>query len=83
MPSKGLFTKISWNHQNFIYCLVGNKLFKILSTCSESIKILDTSPEDNYFSSNKNWYQDFVYCFESQSKFIFKNNILILIYFMQ
>lgn len=80
MPSKGLFTKIQWNHQNFIYCLVGNKLFRILSSCSDSIKILDTSPEDNYFSTNKNWYQDFVACFESNSNINKIYYLLKLIY---
>jgi len=68
MPSKGYLTKLSWNTINFLYCTVGNKIFTLLTTSLETIKILDTSPEDNYFSANRTWYEDFIFCLEQYCK---------------
>lgn len=68
MPSKTIFSKLSWCPSNFIYCSVGNKVFSLLSSSSELIKILQQSPEDNIFTSNKSWYEDFVYCLEFYRK---------------
>jgi hypothetical protein len=68
MPSKGVFSKLSWNPSNFIYCSVGNKVFTLLCSSTETVKILETSPEDNYFSPNRTWFQDFIMCLESYCK---------------
>lgn len=68
MPSKSNFSKLTWNPSNFIYCSVGNKVFTLLSSSKDFIKILQTSPEDNIFSVNKSWYEDFVICLESYGK---------------
>ena len=58
MPSKNLFVSQKWNQENFHYASIGTKLFRILSNSVEGIKILDTSPEENYFAQNKTWYED-------------------------
>lgn len=68
MPSKSGFSRLNWNPNNFIYSIVGNKVFKLLSSSSESIKILDTPPEEAFFSTNKTWYQDFISCLENYCK---------------
>jgi hypothetical protein len=65
MPSKNLFVSLSWNPETFIYASVGAKFFKILSNSVEGIRILDTSPEENFFSQNKTWYEDVYSCLES------------------
>jgi hypothetical protein len=49
LPSKGLFVSLSWNSQNFIYASVGSKIFKILTSSVEGMRILDTSPEVNLY----------------------------------
>lgn len=64
MPTKNLFVSLSWNTENFIYASVGAKFFKILSSSVEGMRILDTSPEENYFSQNKTWYEDVYSCLE-------------------
>lgn len=76
MPSKNLFTKHTWNTSNFIYCTVGNRIFKLFTLSLETMKILEASPEDNYFSVNRNWFQDFILCFESFINFNKSNNLI-------
>lgn len=68
MPSKGLYSKINWNMNFFICGLVGNKLFKILSSSQDGMRVLETSPEDHYFSSNKTWFEDLIMSLDQQSK---------------
>jgi len=65
MPSKNLFVSLAWNSETFLYASVGAKFFKILSNSVEGIRILDTSPEENFFSQNKTWYEDVYTCLES------------------
>jgi hypothetical protein len=65
MPTKGLFVNLSWNSETFIYASVGAKFFKILTSSQEGMRILDTSPEENYFSQNRTWYEDVYSCLES------------------
>lgn len=65
MPSKGMFVSLTWNPEHFKFASVGNKLFKILSSSHDGIRILDTSPEDNYFSQNRTWYEDVFFCLET------------------
>jgi len=64
MPTKNLFVSLAWNSENFIYASVGAKFFKMLPNSVEGIGILDTSPEENFFSQNKTWYEDVFYCLE-------------------
>jgi hypothetical protein len=71
MPSKNLFVSLAWNSETFIYSSVGAKFFKILSNSQESIKILDTSPEENFFAQNKSWYEDVSSCLENLCKIIY------------
>jgi hypothetical protein len=70
MPSKNLFVSLAWNSETFLYASVGAKFFKILSNSVEGIRILDTSPEENFFSQNKTWYEDVYTCLESLCKYI-------------
>lgn len=65
MPSKNLFVSQKWNQENFHFASIGAKFFRILSTSVEGIKILDTSPEENYFAANKTWYEDVYLCLET------------------
>lgn len=65
MPSKAMFVSLSWDIGHFNFASVGNKLFRILSSSHDGIRILDTSPEDNYFSQNKTWYEDVYTCLET------------------
>lgn len=72
MPSKSGFCRLNWNSNYFIYSIVGNKVFKLLASSTESIKILDTPPEEAFFSTNKTWYEDFISCLENYCKNINK-----------
>lgn len=65
MPSKNLFVSQKWNQENFHFASIGAKFFRILSISVEGIKILDTSPEENYFAANKTWYEDVYLCLET------------------
>ena len=68
MPSKNLFVSLSWNCETFLYASVGAKFFTILSNSFEGIRILDTSPEENFFAPNKTWYEDVYSCLETLCK---------------
>lgn len=65
MPSKAMFVNLNWNQEHFKFAAVGNKLFKLLSSSHDGIRILDTSPEDYYFATNKTWFEDVYACFDS------------------
>ncbi len=80
MPTKNLFVSLSWNSETFLYATVGAKFFKILSNSVEGMRILDTSPEEHYFSQNKTWYEDVYSCLESLCKNTFKIKFIIKLF---
>jgi len=68
MPSKNLFVSQEWNQENFHFASIGAKFFRILSSSVEGIKVLDTSPEENYFAANKTWFEDVYISLENLCK---------------
>ena len=65
MPSKNLLVKQPWQVNNFSYCAIGNKMFKLLSTYSELSTILDSFPEDFLLKKGTTWLEDVTQCLES------------------
>ena len=64
MPSKNTITKNSWSLGNFCYNAIGNKLFKLISTCNDLENILDSPPEDYIMKKNTTWLEDIMQSLE-------------------
>ena len=64
MPSKNTITKNSWSLGNFCYNAIGNKLFKLISTCNDLENILDSPPEDYIMKKNTTWLEDIMQSIE-------------------
>ena len=64
-PSKNLLVKQSWTVNNFSYCAIGNKMFKLLSTYSELATILDSFTEDFLLKKGTTWLEDVMQCLEN------------------
>ena len=62
MPSKNLLSNQLWSINNFIYIVIGNKMFKFLSNYSEISNILDTLPEDYIIKKGITWLDDVIQC---------------------
>ena len=65
MPSKNLLVKVPWLVNNFHYCAIGNKIFKLLSTYSDLATILDSFPEDFFMKKGLTWLEDVMQCLEN------------------
>ncbi len=65
MPSKSTLVKQSWAVNNFSYCAIGNKMFKLLSTSSDLNTILDSFPEDFLLKKGLTWLEDVMQCLEN------------------
>ena len=65
MPSKNLLVKQPWNVNNFFYCAIGNKVFKLLSNCPDLALILDTVPEDFILKKGQTWLEDVMQCLDT------------------
>ena len=68
MPSKNIFVKQSWTVDNFSYCAIGNKMFKLLSTYSELSTILDSFAEEFLLKKGSTWLEDVILCLENLIK---------------
>ena len=64
-PSKNLLVKQFWTVNNFSYCAIGNKMFKLLSTYSELATILDSFTEDFLLKKGTTWLEDVMQCLEN------------------
>ena len=65
-PSKNALSNFSWSLGYFSYNAIGNKLFKLISTCNNDLaNILDTPLEDNILKKNATWLEDVMQNFEN------------------
>ena len=62
MPSKNLLINQPWSIKNFIYIVIGNKMFKFLSNYNEISNILDSVPEDYIIKKGMTWLEDVIQC---------------------
>ena len=65
MPSKNLLVRQAWVVNNFSFCAISNKMFKLLSTYSELGTILDSFPEDFLLKKGLTWLEDVMQCLEN------------------
>ena len=65
MPSKNLLVKQPWAVNNFSYCAIGNKMFKLISTYSDLATILDSFPDDFILKKGLTWLEDVMLCLEN------------------
>jgi hypothetical protein len=65
MPSKNILVKQQWAVSNFSYCAIGNKLFKLISTCSDLNTILDSFPDDFILKKGLTWLEDVMQCLDN------------------
>ena len=81
MPSKNIILKLPWIFNNFVYGAIGNKLFKLISSCNECLPtVLDYPLEDYVLKKNTSWLSDVM---QTQSKeyylLLMKINLFLLI----
>ena len=60
MPSKNLLVNQIWSVNNFIYIVICNKMFKIISNYNEISTILDSYPEDYIIKKGMTWLEDVI-----------------------
>ena len=65
MPSKNILVKQQWAVSNFPYCAIGNKMFKLISTCSDLNTILDSFPDDFILKKGLTWLEDVMQCLDN------------------